>query len=142
MLEGKENYHLPLNEWMYDTLQKCFKREIPDEEEFETIFVKLEILISLSTAYQPKPIWMGSAFGTFMYRYETTWNVLQEIKQSISSLSDDSPFVIADIFGNTAEACKQYLVNFEKWISQHAEQQGSPRWQMLQDRSGQEFSGS
>ena len=138
MLEGKENYHLPLNEWMYETLQKCFKREVPDEEQFETIFVKLEILISLNTAYQPKPIWMGNAYGTFMYRYETTWNVLQEIKQSISTLNNDSPFVIADIFGKTTETCIQHLADLEMWISQTAEQQGRHEWRMLQGRAGQE----
>ena len=136
MLEGKENYHLPLNEWMYETLRQYSKREIPDEEQYETNFVKLEILMSLNTAYQPKPIWMGSAYGTFMYWYETSWNVLQEINQSISSQNDASPFVIADIFGKTAEACKRYLVNLEEWISQNAEQRGSPQWQMLQERAG------
>ena len=121
MLEGKENYHLPLNEWMYDTLPAAFRREFPDEEQYTTYFVKLEILMSLSTAYQPQPTWMGSSVGTFFYRYDVSWNVLQEIKQSISNLDNASPFVIADICGRTAETCMQHIANLEEWISQYAE---------------------
>ena len=136
MLEGKEALQLPLNEWMYETLRQYTQRDIPDEEQYEANFVKLEILMSLSTAYHPKHIWMGSSYGTFMYRYETTWDVLQEIKESISTLGDVSPFVIADIFGKTAEACIQHLANLEMWISQTAEQQGHREWQMLQERGG------
>lgn len=136
MLEGKESYHLPLNEWMHDTLRQHSRREIPDEEQYTTNFVKLEILMSLSTAYQPKPTWMGSSVGTFFYRYEISWNVLQEIKQSISKLDDASPFVIANICGRTAEACMQHIANLEEWISQCAEREHDPRWRMLQERGG------
>lgn len=136
MLEGKENYHLPLNEWMYDTLRQHSRREIPDEEQYTTNFVKLEILMSLSTAYQPQPTWMGSSVGTFFYRYEISWNVLQEIKQSISVLDDASPFVIADICGRTAETCMQHIANLEEWISQTAEREHDPRWRRLQEREG------
>ena len=111
MLEGKECHIFPLNEWMYETLKQFSKKEFPDEEQYHTSFVKLEIFISLSTVYQPKPTWMGSARGTFLYRDETSWNVLQEIKQSISSLGDESPVVKAEIFGKTAETCKEHIEN-------------------------------
>ena len=123
MLEGKEHKIFPLNEWMYETLKQFSKKEFPDEEQYHTSFVKLEIFISLSTVYQPKSAWMGAARGTFLYRHETSRNVLQEIKQSISSLGDESPFVKVEIFGKTADTCKEHIENLGKWISQWANQQ-------------------
>ena len=136
MLEGKEHHFLPLNEWMYETLLQHARREIPDEEQYAFNFVKLEILMSLSALYQPRPIWMAINNGTYMYRSVTSWNVLQEIKQSISSLSDESPFVIADIFGKTAEICMQRIADLEQKISDRAEPDARFTWRTLQERAG------
>ena len=135
MLEGKENHFLPLNEWMYDTLWQHSKREIPDEEQFAFNFVKLEMLMSLSSRHQPRPIWVAITNGTYMHRVETSWNVLQEIKQSISSLADESPFVIADIFGKTAEICMQRIADFEQDFSFRAEPEARFTWETLQERA-------
>ncbi len=135
MLEGKEDHFLPLDEWMYDTLWQHFKREIPDKEQFTFNFVKFEMLMSLSSPHQPRPTWMAITNGTYMYRVETSWNVLQEIKQSISSLADESPFVIADIFGKTAEICMQRIADFEQNFSVRAEPDALFTWRTLEERA-------
>ena len=72
--------------------------------------------MSLSTAYQPKPYWMGLARGIFVYREDITWKLLQEIDQSIRSFGDESPYVIADIFGKTAESCMHHFALMQKAI--------------------------
>ena len=116
ILEDKERHHLPLNEWMHDTMRQHTRKEIPDDEKYTTNFVKLELLMSLNTAYQPKSTWMVPSFGTFWYQDEIRRNLLQELTQSISSFGDESPFVKADIFGRTAEACKQQIANLHELI--------------------------
>ena len=136
MLEGKETHTFPLNEWMHDTLWQHSRREFPDHEHYTTNFVKLEILMSLSTAYQPSPRWMGSSRGIFLSRLEPSWNVVQELDRSISSLSGESPYVKADIFGRTVETCRFHWASLEKWISSWAEQEGRLEWRMLQEGAG------
>lgn len=111
ILEGKERHYLPLNEWMHDTLRQQIRKEIPDDEKYTTIFVKLELLMSLNTAYLPISSWMGSSYGTFWYREEIRRNLVQEMTQSISNFGDESPFVEADIFGRTADACRRHIAD-------------------------------
>ena len=117
LLEGKERHHLPLNEWMHDTLKQHARKEILSEEQYTTHFVKLELLMSLSTMYQEKPDWMVPSYGTFWCREDIRRHLLQEITRSISSFGDESLFVKADIFGSTAEACKQHIADLLKRIN-------------------------
>ena len=69
-----------------------------------------------SSWYQPKLDWKGLDRGTFVYRDDTTWNLLQEIDQSIRSFGDESPYVIADIFSKTAESCMHHFELMQKTI--------------------------
>ncbi len=115
-LRGKENHKLPLNEWMHEILRQPSRRDIPDDEKYMTNFVKLEILMSLSTGYQPRPDGVGLARGIFVDRTDITWKLLQEIDQSIRSFGDESPYVTAEIFGKTAESCKEHFELMQKAI--------------------------
>ena len=135
MLEGMENHHLPLNEWMFNTLQQSAKRMIPDEDRYLYNFVKLEILMSLNSVYRPSPAWPGATRGVLLYRYEISWDVLQEIIDSISIHGDESPFVRADVFGQISGVCMQHIDHLKQWISDTAEQLGTPRWQVLQEQA-------
>ena len=108
-LGGEENHRLPLNEWICETLRQHSRRDIPDDEKYMTNFVKLEILMSLSTSYQSRPDGVGLARGIFVDRNDITWKLLQEIDKSIRSFGDESPYVMAGIFGNTAESCKHHF---------------------------------
>ena len=109
MLEGMENHHLPLNEWMFNTLQQFAKGMIPEEGRYLYNFVKLEMLMSLNSLYRPSPTWPGQTRGVFLYHYEISRGVLQEITDSISIHRDESPFVRADIFGQTSGVCMQHI---------------------------------
>ena len=128
MLEGMENHFLPLNEWMFKALRQFAKGIIPVEARYLHNFVKLEMLMSLNSVYRTSPAWPGTTRGVFLYRYETSCDVLQEITDSISIDSDESPFVRADIFGNTSEDCMQRIDALKQWISAFAKQAGTYRW--------------
>ena len=117
MLEGMENYQLPLNEWMFKTLRQFTNGLIPDEDRYRFNFVKLEILMSLNSVYRPSPAWPGTTRGIFLYYFETSRAVLQEITDSIADHRDESPFVRADIFGQTSEDCMQRIDDLQQWIS-------------------------
>ena len=69
-----------------------------------------------SSWYQPKPDWMGLTRGTFVYRDDVSWNLLQEIDQSIRCFGDESPYVIANIFGKTAESCMHHFALLQQAI--------------------------
>ncbi len=120
MLEGMENYQLPLNEWMFNTLRKFTKGLIPDEDRYRLDFVKLEMLMSMNSVYRRSPDWRGQTRGIFLYNFETAGVVLQEITDSIADHRDDSPFVKADIFGQTSEDCMQRIDGLQQWISTKA----------------------
>lgn len=135
MLEGMENYHLPLNEWMINTLRNFAKEMIPDEGRYLYNFVKLEILMTLNSVYRPSPAWPGATRGVFLYNYEISWDVLQQITDSISNNREESPFVRADIFGQTSEVCMKHIDGLKQWISDTANQLGIPRWQVLQEQA-------
>ena len=135
MLEGMQNQHLPLNTWMINTLQQFANEMIPDEGRYLYYFVKLEILMSLNSVYRPSPTWQGTTRGVFLFLFEISWDVLQEITDSISIHNDESPFVRADIFGQTSGVCMQHVDGLKQWISNTAKQLGTPRWQMLQEQA-------
>ncbi len=117
ILEGMENYQLPLNEWMFNTLRKFTKGLIPDEDRYRLNFVKLEMLMSMNSVYRRSPDWRGQTRGIFLYNFETAGVVLQEITDSIADHRDESPFVSADIFGQTSEDCMQRIDGLQQWIS-------------------------
>lgn len=136
MLEGMANSFPPLNAWMLKTLRPHTKRIISDDERYTTNFVKLEILMSLNSVYRPNPALPRTTRGVFLYdHYETSWDILQGITDSISIYHDESPFVRADIFGQTSEDCMQHIDRLKQWISDAAQQLGTRRWQALQEQA-------
>ncbi len=117
MLEGMENYQLPLNEWMFKTLRQFTKGLIPDEDRYRLNFVKLEMLMSMNSVYRRSTAWQGQTRGIFLYYFEAAEVVLQEITDSIADRRNESPFVSADIFGQTSEDCMQLIDDLQQWIS-------------------------
>ena len=116
-LEGMEKSSTPLNDWLHDQLKQHVRRLIPNDEKYTLIFDKLEILISLSYAFQRQRVLIGA----FIHRDENMERILQEIKKSLSESKETSPFVKGGIFGKTVEDCSQSVDIVEKFIH-------SPRW--------------
>ena len=51
ILEGMKRKHVPLNDWIHETLRQHAERIIPEDKRYTLIFDKFEILIALSYAY-------------------------------------------------------------------------------------------
>ena len=109
-LKGMENYSTPLNDWLYRELRQYTKHLIPNDERYRLIFNTLEILMALGCAHKTKPHYVVPP-GVFIHQYEQTLRIIDEIKNSISALKDDSPFVKSGIFGEIHEVCISLLDN-------------------------------
>ena len=119
ILEGMDKHYVPLNEWMHSTLRPYAERIIRDNNRYTLVFDKLEILIALNGAFyrdeRLERYW--APLGAFLYRSDNRDQILQEIRESLATKQDESPFVTYGIFGETAEACEQGLAYLEQFIS-------------------------
>ena len=120
ILEGMDQKHAPLNEWMHGVLRESAMSVVPEDDQYTLLFDKLEILISLSAARHHGvrhpgefPYFVPGAYG---YRAENGKSVLREIRNSLSSEGANSPFVTVSIIGDTVEDCIQRLDALEEWI--------------------------
>ena len=115
ILEGAGRY-APLNDWMHKTLRPYAARVVLDDSRYTCAFDKLEILIALANLrIDPEDTW--PPLGAFGHRDNNRKRILQEIKESILSRHDESPFVKCGIFGDTADACKQKVLEFELCVA-------------------------
>ena len=118
ILEGMEERKVPLNDWIHGALRPCVEYIIHHDNRYALVFDKLEILIALSYAhYKDKwSEWYWAPPGAFVHRSENRVRILREIKESLSTERDESPFVTCGIFGETAEDCEQGLEALEQFI--------------------------
>ena len=117
-LKGMDKSCVPLNEWIQDTLRPYAERIIRDKNRYTLVFDKLEILMALSYI-RHRGEWPKSHRvppGVFGYQEENRVQILQEIRESLSTMQDESPFVTCKIFGETDDNCKQGLETLEQFI--------------------------
>ena len=112
ILEGMDKHHLQLNEWIHETLQPYRERIILEDNRYTMAFDKFELLMALSCAYHKDRVLPGA----FVYRYENRNRIFQQIKESLSTEKDKSPFVTCGIFGGSAATCEKGLAIAEKTI--------------------------
>ena len=121
LLEGKENRHLPINDWLHDALRAPLRQFIPDDIKYSLVFDKFEILAALgfgSMQYHRFPL------GAFIWRSQNRQHVITEIEQSIKTQGNASPFVQCGIFGNNAGQCLGTIERFKKYIGTSARDMG------------------
>ena len=119
ILEGMDNRHAPLNDWIHDALWPYAERIIPDNDRYTLVFDELEILMALSYAHHKgkgASEWYWIPPGAFGCRHENKTRIMREIRESLSKKQDESSFVTCGIFGETAEDCKQGLVALEQFL--------------------------
>ena len=114
-LQGTDENYQSLNAWIHDTLQPYAGRIIPDTNRYTLAFDKLEIFIALSLIYQVPGHKNYPPRGSFIYRTENRNRIFQEIKESLSTRKDESPFVTSGLFGETTEDCEQAFAHLEEW---------------------------
>ncbi len=118
-LEGMGDRYAPLNDWIHEVMRTHAKHIIPDDNRYRLVFDKLEILIALGCAYRDdrEPEWYWAPPGAFGYRTENMHRIFKEIRQSLSTMQNESPYVKSEIFGETSDECKQGLADLEAFIS-------------------------
>ena len=124
-LEGMEKHNVPLNDWLQNELWQYIKPLIHNEDQYNYIFDKLEILMALSYIYhgyahdnEQTEEYSWAPTGAFAYyRHSNYKSILQEIEESILEFQDESPLVKSNIFGKTTKVCREILENFKKFVS-------------------------
>ncbi|TDM05097.1 MAG: hypothetical protein C4K60_20090 [Ideonella sp. MAG2] len=118
LLEGMDRRHAPLNDWLHALLQPRFRSFIPSESRFAYAFDRLEVLMALSYAYYAKrdKDWYWVPPGCYGYRRDNLDRILKELRSSIESLGDKSPYVRSGIFGHSAEECSAGIDAFATWV--------------------------
>ena len=120
ILEGMDRHYEPLNEWIYEAVRPHVERVAPDSNRYRFVFDKLEILMALSYAHhagsESSEDWYWTIPGIFAYQHENRERILQEIRESLNAMGDESPFVTCNIFGRTAGHCMQGLKALEEFI--------------------------
>lgn len=119
LLEGMDRRHAPLNDWLHALLQPRFRSLIPSESRFTYAFDRLEVLMALSFAHhstRPEgwPYWVPP--GCYGYRGDNLDRILKELRSSLESLGDKSPYVRSGIFGHSAEECSAGIDAFTAWV--------------------------
>ena len=119
ILEDMDRHHAPLNDWIHDTLRTHTKRVEHDEDRYSRDFDKLELLIALSYAHyttkESTRDWAPP--GRFGYRTRDRVRILDEIKNSLSTEKDDSPYVTCQVFGSTSVECVMSLETLDRYLS-------------------------
>lgn len=120
LLEGMDRRHAPLNDWLHALLQPRFRSSIPSESRFTYTFDRLEILMALSSAYHAKRI--NESFwappGSYGYRHDNRDRFLKELRASLDSLGDSSPYARGGIFGHSAKECIAGIEAFATWAQE------------------------
>ena len=118
LLDGMDRKHVPLNDWLNDTLRPYTISSVIGTTEFDLVFDKLEIILSLSCVYQQSAAdrWARPPIGSFIYRIENRRQIFEEIESSISTHQSESPFVKYGIFGNTPEECASSFESFKESV--------------------------
>lgn len=118
VLEGMERRPNPFNDWIQSVLREPARRLLRDDNHFSRVFDKLEILIALSAGRVQE--WSGrywAPLGCFFWKWNSRNPTLAEIRKSVTSEQDDSPFVRTRIFGENAGECQKRLDDLEQFVS-------------------------
>ncbi len=126
LLEGMDRHHVPLNDWLHDTLQPYAISSFLGVAQFDLVFDKLEVLLSLSCAYQQDAAdrWTRIPIGSFIHRFDNRRQILEEIEGSISTHQHESSFVKYGIFGNTPDECTSSIETFKESVARIARDMG------------------
>ena len=113
-LPGMEREPFPMNEWVRRVIRQGAMGIIPGESQFTMSYAKLEILLSLGFAYHGASVFGDWApFGSYVRLRDQRTRILQEIRHSLTTMQNESPFVESRIFGDTADVCRNGIDSLE-----------------------------
>lgn len=113
ILEGMENDKLPLNQRICKKLESHSQHIIPNIEQYFLAFQKLEILMALNSLNYENYHYSS---GLFYDSMENRKIILREIRESLNTFGNESPLVTCNIFGSTANSCREQLASLEQKV--------------------------
>lgn len=108
-LEGMERHHLPLNDWLHQSLRPFAKRVIADDARYDYAFDKFEMLMALNFIAQDTRTRPSAPLGMFVFRDRSALRIREEIAESLSNQGVESPLIKHGICGDTVDACERNL---------------------------------
>ena len=118
VLPDMDRHRTPFSEWIFAILREPARRLTYDDAQFLRSFDKLEILIALG-AGRPSAWGNGhyAPVGCFSWRGDTRNRFLAEIRDSLASHGEASPFVRSGVFGKSAGECQQAVQGLASYLS-------------------------
>lgn len=118
VLPGRDREYTPLQNHLEALFLPLFRPHFSSEEAFHVAFDRFEVLAALS--YAIPAIEKGERYwtlpGAYGWRHDNRQRIFGEIRTSLQSLGDGSPFVISGIVGKTALQGLDNLTQLETFV--------------------------
>lgn len=119
ILPGREQERTPLQNHLEALLWPLFRADFPSEAAFHLIFDRLEIFAALSFAVpaveSQDNYW--ALPGSFAWRRENRIRILSDIRKSLATLGNGSPFVKSSLIGKSFQHGIANIEGLEKLVS-------------------------
>jgi SIR2-like domain len=119
-LPERERQFTPLQNHLEALFVPLFRPHFASENAFHVAFDRLEVLAALS--YAIPAVEKGERYwtlpGSYGWRHENRQRIFGEVRASLESLGDRSPFVISGIVGKTALNGLENLTKLEKFVAE------------------------
>lgn len=119
LLEGMQQRRLGLSDWLCDFFWREFGHEFASLSDFESHFDWVEIVLSIAT-HHLSPSRVNADFhplGRYAFRGDSRSKIIEEIKNSLETLGEKSPYVDRQVLGGDAEEVRRALEKFDAWVS-------------------------
>jgi hypothetical protein len=120
LLPNRERQYTPLQNHVEELLWTLFHSHFPSEAQFRLTFDRLELLAALS--YAIPAIEKGGRYwtlpGAYAWRSENRQHIVNEIRSSLATSGNQSPFVTSRLVGGTAEHGLKNLGELEQFVPQ------------------------
>ncbi|HDR9318638.1 TPA: SIR2 family protein [Burkholderia vietnamiensis] len=120
LLQGMERRHVPLSDWIQNTLWDALGSEFVSRAEFERHFDWVEVVLALawreSNGVDDAHVWYPP--GSFGYRLTSREEALGRISASLEKDGVKSPYVRVGLFGGSLAECEALLTAFRQFVKQ------------------------
>jgi hypothetical protein len=107
--------------WICELLFGVIGANFPSREEFNLIFDKFEILLSVAfRKYNHRGyVTDWSPLGIFFARHRNLNSIMEAISGSLDRLKEFSPYVDSQLFGVDFKEANENFLNFKAHVSKH-----------------------
>jgi len=118
-LDGSFN-QFSMNQRVFDLLRESVHQSSPSDEQFSLVFDRFEMLLALAFPRRHEGSHYWSPLGMFLHRRENRIRILEEIKNSLSSLGRNSPLVSSGILDEDPAKSLRDIQEFEGFAARCA----------------------